>query len=161
MSAPARELKCYWLQGLPACGKTQKALKLVGGGIICDPHRWFVDKPYRAYLMSRAKRQAWGRCLLAAQNGISPIVVDMDVAVENNSIMALKNLEQRGYTVELVEPDSDDWKILKNLMLNKVLNKEALNKWSATLAARQKYFKYTVIRARMNHWKFQTLNDWR
>ena len=165
MSAPERELKCYWLQGLPALGKTKKALELIGEseGIICDPHKWFEEtgKEFRHYRMTCARRWAWGRCMLAARKQITPIVVDMDIQIDAKSIEMLKRLEDLGYTIELAEPDSEEWETIKALMRNKALNRESLDEWAQKLADRQKWLKYTAIRNRMNHWRFLTLDDWR
>lgn len=163
MSVP--QLKCYWMQGLPACGKTEKALSLVKGteGIICDPYNWFEEhsEDFRHYKLTKAKRWAWQRCKYAYQQSITPIVVDMHVGINPISIRRLRDLEQQNYVVELVEPISSSWFIIKSLLLNKPSNRESLNRWAHVLSERSEFHKYTEVRAYMNNWQFNTLNDWR
>lgn len=164
MPTQTRELKCYWMRGLPACGKTAKALSLVENteGIICDPHQWFQEREeeFRHYKLTRAKRWAWYRCKVSAQQRVTPIVVDMHVGINNMSIQRFKDLKQYGYQIELVEPNSDDWITIRNLLYNRQLNREALNQWAQILADRSQYHKYTEIRAQMNNWHFATLDEW-
>lgn len=165
MLASNRELKCYWLRGLPSCGKTEKALSLVVGteGIICDPHQWFGEtrEQFRHYKLTSAKRWAWSRCKMAAYKGITPIIMDMHVGVNNIAIQSLKYLEQLQYKVELIESDSDYWRHIKALLLNKRLNRDDLDRWAQVLAGRSQFYKYTEIRARMNNWQFDTIDAWR
>ncbi len=165
MRIPERELVCYWMRGLPCCGKTETALGLIGDteGIICDPYQWFKDhsERFRHYRYTKAKRWAWYRCLSAARQSITPIVMDMHVGINKQSRRALRELETLGYRVELVEPDSDDWQLIKGLIYNRLLNKESLNKWAETLAKRSPYHQYHEIRTRMNTWAFDTLDSWR
>lgn len=166
MSTPDRELKCYWMRGLPACGKTVMARHLVADtdGIICDPHKWFEEnqEEFRHYKLTIAKRWAWSRCKVAASQGITPIVMDMHVGINNITRKQLKNLEHQGYVVELVEPDSDDWKQIRSLLLfNRQLNRLLLDQWAETLAKRNQFYKYIEIRTRMNNWRFDTLSAWK
>lgn len=153
------------MRGLPACGKTDKARRLVADteGIICDPFKWFEEnqEKFRHYKLTKAKRWMWSRCKVAASQGITPIIMDMHVGVNNLSTQRLKDLEQKGYQIELVEPNSDDWVQIKVLLLNKRLNRDALDTWAQTLADHSSFYQYTAIRARMNNWQFDTLDSWR
>lgn len=166
MSTPGRELKCYWMRGLPACGKTAMAGRLMANteGIICDPHKWFEEnqEKFRHYKLTRAKRWAWSRCKIAAYQHITPIVMDMHVGINNISRKQLKSLEHQGYVVELVEPDSNDWEQIRALLLfNRQLNRLLLDQWAETLAKRSQFYRYTEIRTQMNNWQFDTLSAWR
>ena len=153
------------MRGLPACGKTEKALKLVDKteGIICDPHKWFEeqDEEFRQYKLTKAKRWAWYRGKLAAQESITPIVIDMHVGVNVLSTNRLKDFKHLGYTIELVEPDSKDWQQIRALLYNKMLNRTFLDNWAEILAKRSPYSKYLEIRTRMNTWRFESLDAWK
>jgi len=153
------------MRGLPACGKTDKARRLTANtaGIICDPHKWFEEhqEKFSHYKLTKAKRWAWLRCKTAALHHITPIVMDMHVGINNLSIQRLKDLEQQGYHVELVEPDAYYWTTIKALLLNKRSNREALDQWAQILAGRSKFYKYNEIRTRMNNWQSPDLNCWR
>lgn len=152
------------MQGLPACGKTARALELVADteGVICDPQQWFElrGETFRQHKLTVARRWAWHRCMRAAKQQVTPIVVDMHVGVSRISIRRLHKLRRLGYEVELVEPNSDDWQHIKILLLDKRSNRDELNKWASILAERSHHCKYTEIRTHMNNWVFNDLNQW-
>jgi len=145
------------MQGLPACGKTKKALDLVKGteGIICDPHQWFefTNLPFRHHRLTVARKWVWSRALTAAKQNWTPIVIDMHVGASSSlSKLARKSLNEMNYSIELVEPDSEDWKTIKLLLRDKDANRLELDKWAKILADRQSWFKYTAIRTSMHFW---------
>ena len=164
--AAMNEKVVYLMRGLPCCGKSKMAKKLVGDdGVICETDEYFYthvgDDPtrydYRADLMEAARRWNFQRFREAVNAGISPIIVDRGNGLSLESQLYARYALDRGYQVQLKEPESQWWQEIRALLEHKRSNKEILYQWADRLAEASRRNQHRVpastIRRRMDHWQ--------
>ena len=155
----------YLMRGLPACGKSFTALKLVGPqGVICETDEYFYtqvgDDPtrydYRHELLSAARQWNLQRFQHAVDANRSPIVVDrgngLNVETRDYAVYALNH----GYRVELKEPESDWWQEIRALLKRRPETRSALSQWADRLAEMNRST-HRVPASTIRQW----MDDWR
>ena len=155
----------YLMRGLPSCGKSHTAARLAGeSGIVCETDEYFFtqigDDPtnfdYHADLMDEARRWNFARFKQAVDDGISPIVVDRNNGRSTGSRKYARYALQRGYAVELREPESEWWQEIRVLLKYKKQTKKILYEWADRLAAKSRSthrVSSANIRRRIDQWK--------
>ncbi len=120
----------YLMRGLPSCGKSHTARRLVGdSGLVCETDEYFLtevgDDPekfdYRDDLMERARKWNFDRFKFAIAQGLSPIVVDRGNSLSLSSQVYVRYASEHGYEVRLCEPESEWWQEIRVLLKNKDL----------------------------------------
>jgi hypothetical protein len=133
----------YLMRGLPSCGKSFKAKALVAnGGLVCETDEYFYTQVgndpskynYRGELQQAACDWNFDRFCRAVDEGISPIVVDRGNSRSLESRRYARYAVDRGYRLEMVEPDSWWWQEIRVLLKYKRLTKPALYEWAEKLS---------------------------
>jgi hypothetical protein len=131
------------MRGLPSCGKSYTARRLAGaGGIVCETDEYFHtqvgDDPtrfnYRADLLQAARQWNFERFARAIDEGISPVIVDRGNSLSLESKEYAQYAAQRGYRVELKEPESEWWQEVRVLLKHKKHTMPVLEHWAHRLA---------------------------
>ena len=155
----------YLMRGLPSCGKSYTARQLcVDGGIICETDEYFYTQvgsdpkqyDYHNDLLPEARRWNLERFKQAVGAGGSPIVVDRGNGRNEESEMYARYAVNRGYQVELKEPESEWWQEIRVLLKYKQVTREILYQWADRLSemSRQTHrVPASTIRHWMDHWK--------
>ncbi|HIG29891.1 MAG TPA: hypothetical protein EYQ50_19665 [Verrucomicrobiales bacterium] len=155
----------YLMRGLPSCGKSHTARRLVGdSGLVCETDEYFLtevgDDPekfdYRDDLMERARKWNFDRFKFAIAQGLSPIVVDRGNSLSLSSQVYVRYASEHGYEVRLCEPESEWWQEIRVLLKNKDLTWPVLEKWAGVLAKwNQETHRVPLedILRRMKNWK--------
>ena len=155
----------YLMRGLPSCGKTYTARKLAGaGGVICETDEYFYtqvgDDPtaydYHKELMAKARQWNVQRFQQAVDNGRSPIIVDRGNSLSPETREYAQYAVDRGYRIELKEPESEHWQEIRVLLKYKHLTRPALYDWADRLAGISRDIHRvpaSVIRNWMDKWK--------
>ena len=155
----------YLMRGLPSCGKSYTARQLcVDGGIICETDEYFYTQvgsdpkqyDYHNDLLPEARRWNLERFKQAVDAGVSPIVVDRGNGRNEESEMYARYAVNRGYQVELKEPESEWWQEIRVLLKYKQVTREILYQWADRLSemSRQTHrVPASTIRHWMDHWK--------
>ena len=170
--ADANNRVVYLMRGLPSCGKSYTARRLCSeGGIICETDEYFYsqvgDDPhqydYYNDLLPEARCWNLGRFKRAVDAGVSPIVVDRGNGLNRESQEYARHAVDRGYRVELKEPESEWWQEIRVLLKYKHVTREILYEWADRLSemSRQTHRVPTsTIRNWMDHWKYDlTVED--
>jgi predicted kinase len=156
----------YLMRGLPSCGKSFKARQLAAnGGLICETDEYFHtqigDDPtkynYRRDLQQAACDWNFDRFCHAVDEGTSPIIVDRGNSRSLESQRYVRYAANRGYRVEIVEPDSPWWQEIRVLLKYKRLTKPALYEWADRLSdmSRETHrVPASTIRGWMDSWKW-------
>ena len=156
----------YLMRGLPSCGKSYTARKLAGQtGVVCETDDYFHtqvgDDPtrydYRKELLEHARRWNLERFKNAVDAGRSPIVVDRGNSLSLQSQVYARYVAERGYAVELKEPESDWWQEIRVLLKYKHVTREILYEWADRLAKMSRSthrVPATTIRRWMDRWKY-------
>ena len=172
VARPAPAKIVYLMRGLPSCGKSTTAKKIVGNtGIICETDEYFYkhvgDDPnvytYDDNLMDAARAWNLARFKQAVDEGISPIVVDrgnsLSIESKDYAVYAI----ERGYRVELKEPESEWWQEIRVLLKYKNLTRPALYEWAERLAQMNQSTHRTSVRTIkrwMDNWRWDvTIQD--
>jgi len=138
-----QELIIYLMRGLPSCGKSYTARKLAGhDGVICETDEYFYTQvgsdptrfDYKADLMPAARQWNFDRFTAAVDAGRSPIIVDRGNSRCVESQRYARYALERGYRVELAEPDSPWWSEIRVLLKHKPHTLPALEQWAQRLA---------------------------
>ena len=133
----------YLMRGLPSCGKSHKARLLAGaGGFVAETDEYFYTQvgsdparfDYRAELMPAARQWNFERFTRAVDAGISPIVVDRGNSLSLESQRYARYAADRGYTVELAEPDTWWWQEIRVLLKYRKYTMPVLENWAKRLA---------------------------
>ena len=155
----------YLMRGLPSCGKSYTARQLcLDGGIICETDEYFhtqvgsdpTQYDYHNDLLPEARRWNLERFKQAVDAGVSPIVVDRGNGRNEESEMYARYAVNRGYQVELKEPESEWWQEIRVLLKYKQVTREILYQWADRLSemSRQTHrVPASTIRHWMDHWK--------
>lgn len=133
----------YLMRGLPACGKSHAARRLAGEhGVICETDAYFVRRQadgtetyeYSSARLADARRWNFTNFAQAIAAGRSPIVVDRGNGRNRETREYLLYARERGYQVELREPDSPWWGEIRTLLRDPRGNAAALHEWAGRLA---------------------------
>ncbi|MBI3462891.1 MAG: AAA family ATPase [Planctomycetes bacterium] len=156
----------YLMRGLPSCGKSYTARKLAGDtGVVCETDEYFYtqvgDDPtrynYREDLLEAARSWNFERFRRAVDAGISPIVVDRGNSPCLESQRYARYAVERGYRVELKEPESAWWQEIRVLLKYKKITKVILYKWADRLARMNRSthrVPASTIRRWMDRWRY-------
>ncbi|MFO0903878.1 MAG: AAA family ATPase [Pirellulales bacterium] len=115
----------YLMRGLPSSGKSHRALRLAGDeGVVLETDRFFCevgDDGVERYVYHEARlddARAWNfqRFNEALALGRSPIVVDRGNGLNDETRRYARLARDRGYEVELAEPDSPWWQDIRVLL---------------------------------------------
>jgi hypothetical protein len=155
----------YLMRGLPACGKSHTARKLAGdAGIVLETDEYFYtqvgDDPerydYSKDLLPEARRWNFERFVSAIRAGTSPIVVDRGNGLNPETRQYARYAVDRGYRVELKEPESEWWQEIRVLLKYKHVTKEILYQWADRLAEMSRS-NHRVPASTIRHW----MDKWR
>ena len=156
----------YLMRGLPACGKSHKARRLAGDrGIVLETDQYFYtqtgDDPasydYSQELLPRAREWNFARFREAVASEMSPIVVDRGNGLNPETREYAVYAVERGYRVELAEPDSSWWQELRVLLKYKqYVADELFDAWAQKLASATRDT-HRVPVATIRHW----MSRWR
>ncbi|NQV31231.1 MAG: AAA family ATPase [Phycisphaeraceae bacterium] len=162
----------YLMRGLPSCGKSYTAQKLCAeSGVICETDEYFYTQvgsdpkryDYHNDLLPEARRWNLERFKRAVDGGISPVVVDRGNGRNQESEDYARYAVNRGYQVDLKEPDSDWWQEIRVLLKYKEVTREILYQWADRLAEMSRSnhrVPASTIRNWMDHWKYDlTVED--
>lgn len=156
----------YLMRGLPGCGKSHRAKRLAGvTGIVLETDEYFYTQvgmdpnqyDYDKDLLPDARRWNLGRLQESILAGISPIVIDRGNGLNLETREFALCAVNRGYTVELAEPDSTWWQELRVLLKYKEFVAEKLfDTWAQRLADSTNEthrVPASTIRNWMRHWR--------
>jgi hypothetical protein len=160
------------MRGLPSCGKSYTARRLAGDtGIICETDEYFFTQvgedperfDYKEGLMKEARKWNFHRFQQAVEDGLSPIVVDRGNSRSIESQQYIRFAIDRGYVVELREPESEIWQEIRVLLKYKDITKPILDEWADRLAKMNREthrMPAAKIRDWMAKWKYDlTIED--
>jgi hypothetical protein len=134
-------------------------------GIVLETDQYFYshvgDDPshydYREELLPAARRWNLQRFCDAIGQNTSPIVVDRGNGLNVETQKYARFAVERGYRVELREPQSQWWQELRILLkYRRELNAKILDQWADLLAAKSQAnhrVPAMTIRRWMDHWK--------
>ena len=156
----------YLLRGLPSCGKSTLARELVGDtGLICETDEFFYTEcgndpqqyDYDKDRLDEARRWNFERFKAALDRGVSPIVVDRGNGLNPETRAYAQLAVDRGYSVELAEPDSPWWRDLRVLLKYKdAIAPELFDRFAEALAQKNRATHRTPaspIRRWMKSWR--------
>jgi hypothetical protein len=163
----------YLMRGLPACGKSHMARRLAGTpGLVLETDQYFYTQvgsdparyDYSDDLLPEARAWNLERFQQAVAQKVSPIVVDRGNGLNAETRAYAVFAIQRGYRVDLAEPDSVWWQELKVLLKYKQhINDEVFNIWARKLADSTRdthRVPARTIRSWMNSWRHDlTIED--
>lgn len=154
----------YMMLGLPSCGKSTTAKKLVGKtGIVCETDEFFLtqvgDDPtsydWDDDLIHEARRWNFDRYEQALTDNVFPIALDRGTRPNGYARRAAKLALKHGYRVTLAEPDSPWWHEIKVLLRYRPWTDPVLRDWAdelARLSRRTHRVPADVIYERMSDW---------
>lgn len=142
------ELVVYLMRALPSCGKSHMARVLAGrDGVVLETDQYFYtqvgDDPgcydYSDGRLSDARQWNLNRFRDALAHQISPIVVDRGNGLNPETRQYVVQARERGYDVQLREPDSPWWQELRVLLKYKQhVSPELFEQWAKALATRSR-----------------------
>ncbi len=158
----------YLMRGLPACGKSHRARRLVGDdGIVLETDEYFYtqigsDKTSYDYdkdLPPVARKWNFARMRDAISREISPIVIDRGNGLNAETHEFALYATENGYEVQLAEPDSKWWLELRVLLKYKEFVSDTLfDNWSERLASNTKDT-HRVPAATIKSWMLKWRHD--
>jgi hypothetical protein len=156
----------YLMRGLPGCGKSHRAQRLVGeNGLVLETDEYFytqvgTDSTHYDYdkdLLPAARQWNLGRLRDALAAGISPIVIDRGNGLNSETREFAVCAIEGGYNVELAEPDSPWWQELRVLLKYKEYVADKLfDAWAQKLADSTRHahrVPASTIRSWMQSWR--------
>ena len=156
----------YLMRGLPACGKSHTACRLAGGsGVICETDEYFYDHvgddptryDYRDDRLADARQWNFDRFAQAVRERRTPIIVDRGNGLNVETREYVVYARERGYRVELKEPDSVWWQELRVLLKYKQhVAQELFDRWAEALADKSRdthRVPISTIRRWMQSWR--------
>ena len=153
------------MRGLPSSGKSHLARRLAGaGGIICETDQYFhthvgadpFHYDFQQELLPQARQWSFARFCDAVDRGVSPVIVDRCNSLSPESRRYVLYALQHGYRVELREPDSPWWQVIRTLLADKQGNRDLLYAWADRLAEMNRATHRTpasVIRLWIDKWR--------
>lgn len=160
------EKTVYLMRGLPACGKSHTARQLAGNiGIAPETDQYFYTQvgdsatqyDFCDELLPVARDWIFKRFEQAVNESISPIVIDRGNGLNVETQAFARYAVERGYRVELKEPESEWWQEIRVLLKYKHLTKEILYEWADRLAVASRSthrVPASTIRRWMDKWKY-------
>lgn len=156
----------YLMRGLPGCGKSHRAKRLVGeNGLLLETDEYFYTQvgtnpasyDFDKDLLPEARKWNLARLKAALVAGVSPIVVDrgngLNAETREFAVIAVEH----GYDVELAEPDSPWWLELRVLLKYKeFVDDKLFDMWAQKLAQNTRdghRVPVSTIRRWMQHWR--------
>lgn len=124
------------MRGLPSCGKSYTARRLAGeNGVVCETDEFFYTQvgndatryDYNEELLPAARDWNLKRFSQAILAGVSPIVVDRGNGRNSETRRYARFAVERGYCVELREPESPWWQEIRSLLEHRSENELALS----------------------------------
>jgi hypothetical protein len=162
----------YLMRGLPASGKSYTARRLAGAqGLVLETDEYFYSQvgldptryDFSEDLLPAARQWILGRFVSAIEAGISPIVLDRGNGLNRETWQFARHAVDRGYRVELKEPESEWWQEIRVLLKAKEANKAALDRWAEVLADKTREHHRVParkIREWMDSWRWNiTVSD--
>lgn len=155
----------YLMRGLPSCGKSHTARRLASnGGLVLETDQFFYSQvgtdpgqfDYSANLLPAARKWNFDRFVEAVAREISPIIVDRGNGRNPETRQYALHAVERGYLVQLKEPESEWWQEIRVLLKYKQVTRKILYQWADRLAeiSRQTHrVPATTIRDWMDKWK--------
>ena len=154
----------YLLRGLPSCGKSHLARRLVGEtGVHLETDQFFVRTnsageavfDYREDQLAAARQWIFERLQQAIAEEGSPIVLDRGNGLNAATYRFAQYAVEHDYHVELKEPDSDWWLEIRRLMRDRPRTNPQLAEWAERLAemSRESHrVPLSIIQNWMNSW---------
>lgn len=105
-----KDRKLIIMRGLPGSGKSEKARRLVGNGIIHSTDEFFIENGEYMFDYDNVGRYHYFNFLSSArsmQDGISPIIIDNTNIVTSDCVDYVELGKAYGYEIIIVEPDTD------------------------------------------------------
>lgn len=133
----------YLMRGLPSCGKSHRARRLAGEqGVVCETDAYFVRRQpdgtesyeYSQARLAEARQWNFANFARAIAEERSPIVVDRGNGRNRETREYVMYARERGYQVELCEPDSPWWGEIRELLRDPRGNAAALQAWAGRLS---------------------------
>ncbi len=156
----------YLMRGLPACGKSHMARRLArSSGLVLETDQYFYTQvggdparyDYSDDLLPEARAWNLERFQRAVAQEVSPIVVDRGNGLNAETRAYAVYAVQRGYRVDLAEPDSAWWQELKVLLkYRQHVDDEVFSIWARKLADSTRDT-HRVPASTIHHW----MNSWR
>ena len=150
----------YLMRGLPSCGKSYTARRLVGeSGVVLETDQYFYTKvgddpesyDFRRELMPQAQGWNFARFVEAVAAGRSPIVVDRGNSRNAETRRYARHAVAHGYEVELAEPDSPWWQEIRVLLKYRPITDPILDQWAQRLSQMSRAT-HRVPVATIRHW---------
>jgi dephospho-CoA kinase len=129
----------YFMRGVPGTGKSYTANLIAGQkGRVIETDAYFGEPSDNFKFIRRKRKEArkwvFEELKKAINNNVTPIVIDRG----NNPAVYPKKLMQyavlNGYTVELAEPISENWQIIRTLLSERPFSNASLKRYSNQLA---------------------------
>jgi hypothetical protein len=155
----------YLMRGLPSCGKSRRARELAGStGLACETDDFFHTQvgeitekyDYDSDRQQEARDWNFDRFAAAVDASVDPVVVDrgngLNLETQRYAIYAV----DRGYTVQIAEPDSPWWHEIRVLLKYKQHTMPVLEEWAIKLATKNRPTHRTpakTIRRWMKNWR--------
>lgn len=134
---------CYLMRGLPSTGKSHTARRLAGeAGVVCETDEFFRTQvgsdqhayDYDAARMPEARDWNFRRFCAAIDRGSSPVIVDRGNGLSAETRRYALYAHDRGYRVELAEPDSQWWTEIRVLLKYRRYTAPVLQAWAIKLS---------------------------
>ena len=155
----------YLMRGLPSSGKSHRAIGLAGEtGVVCETDAFFRVEPAGSKgtagsgseAMAEARHWNLARFARALEEGVSPIVVDRGNGLSPETARYATLALEKGYRVELREPDSPWWQEIRVLLKYREFTEPVLEVWAERLAQLSEgshRISAETIRAHMRSWR--------
>ena len=162
---------CYLMRGLPSTGKSYTAKKLAGdSGIICETDEYFytqlgfdpTEYDFDSERMIDAREWNFERFKDAVDAGNTRIVVDRGNGLTWETRRYAIYAQERGYQLELAEPDSTWWAEIRVLLKYRQYNLPVLRAWALRLAEMSQVTHCVPLEEiwrRMNTWRHGLVID--
>ena len=151
--------------GLPSCGKSTTSRAITPpDGVRIEFDEFFYTQvgsnpnsyDWSRTLLPEARRWNYRRIVDAVDARIDPIVIDSDNGLYPYTASYVSYAVDRGYEIELREPDSPWWSAVRRLLEDPQRNAVALEKWVNKLAfmsRRMHRVPVETFRRRIATWK--------
>lgn len=105
-----KDRKLIIMRGLPGSGKSEKAKRLLGNGIIHSTDEFFLESGLYIFDYDNIGRYHYFNFLSSArsmQDGISPVIIDNTNIVASDCVDYVEVGKAYGYKIIVVEPSAD------------------------------------------------------
>lgn len=142
-ATPPDDKELIIMRALPWCGKSTRAKELLKpNGVIYSTDEYFykIRKPelpdeYSFHPNFIADAHNWNqqRAHRAIEMGVAQIIIDNTNTIPQEPKVYVEYALPQGYKVRIEEPTSPQWKEIRELLLRKKANEQALKDWSFKL----------------------------